>query len=131
MTFPTSLELRCGPITAVDLALYAAASGDLNPLHLDDAVARSAGFAQPVVHGMLTMAYVGRLFTQTFGSRALVTLNTRFIGAALRGDTLMLSAQIRESDDGTAHYSLRVMNQAGNEIVSGSASVRAPTHSVP
>ena len=40
--FPPELELSCGPVTAIDLALFAAASGDHNPLHLDaDVHARS------------------------------------------------------------------------------------------
>jgi acyl dehydratase len=121
---PASIELLCGPVTAVDLALYAAASGDLNPLHLDDAVARGAGFDQPVVHGMLSMAYVARLFTQTFGSTALLTLNTRFIGVAKRGDTLVLSAQLQESTPESASYSVRGRTVSGTDIVSGSARVR-------
>jgi acyl dehydratase len=53
---PETLELALDPITAVDLALYAAASGDLNPLHLDADVARAAGFDRPIAHGMRTMA---------------------------------------------------------------------------
>lgn len=122
--FPASIELRCGPVTAVDLALYAAASGDLNPLHLDDGVARSAGFEQPVVHGMLSMAYVGRLFTQTFGATALISLNTRFVGAALRGDTLVLRAELGEHDALGALYTLHGKTESGNEIVSGNARVR-------
>lgn len=122
--FPASIELRCGPVTAVDLALYAAASGDLNPLHLDDGVARSAGFEQPVVHGMLSMAYVGRLFTQTFGATALISLNTRFVGAALRGDTLVLRAELNEHDAQSALYTLHGRTESGNEIVSGNARVR-------
>ena len=44
MTLPLTLTLRCGPVTAVDLALFAAASGDHNPLHLDADSARRAGF---------------------------------------------------------------------------------------
>ena len=64
---PARLELTCGPLSAVDLALFAAASGDHNPLHLDAEVARAAGFDRPVVHGMLTMACVARLFTPGAG----------------------------------------------------------------
>ncbi len=123
-TFPSAIEISCGPVTAVDLALYAAASGDLNPLHLDDGVARKAGFDQPLVHGMLTMAYVARLFTQTFGSGALLALNTRFIGAAKRGDTLVLSARLGACDDNSALYHVRGTTGAGSEVVSGSARVR-------
>lgn len=127
--FPPSIEMSCGPVTAVDLALFAAAAGDLNPLHLDDSVARKAGFDQPLVHGMLTMAYVARLFTQTFGSRALLALNTRFVGVAKRGDTLVLSARLSECDDRSALYSVRGTTGAGNEVVSGTARVglQAPT----
>ncbi|WP_114970543.1 MaoC family dehydratase [Rhodoferax ferrireducens] len=124
--FPASIELSCGPVTAVDLALYAAASGDHNPLHLDDAVARTAGFDRPVVHGMLTMAYVGRLFTQRFGCNALLALNTRFIGVAKRGDNILLHAQLSECDGKTAQYRLRGCTESGAEIVSGSARVRLP-----
>jgi acyl dehydratase len=124
---PAALELYCGPVSAVDLALYAAASGDLNPLHLDDAVARSAGFDQPVVHGMLSMAYVARLFTQTFGCTALLALNTRFVGVAKRGDTLLLSAQLEESTSESASYSVRGRTASGVEVVSGSARVRLDT----
>lgn len=121
---PESLELNCGPVSAVDLALFAAAAGDHNPLHLDADVAARAGFDRPLVHGMLTMAYAGRLFTQHFGARALASLNTRFIGAAKRGECITLSAQLVEHDAQTAHYTLRGRTDTGTEVVSGSARVR-------
>ncbi len=61
MNVPATLTLRSAPVGPVQLALFAAASGDHNPLHLDPEVARKAGFERPVVHGMLTMALAGRL----------------------------------------------------------------------
>ncbi len=121
---PASIELYCSPLSAVDLALYAAASGDHNPLHLDADVARAAGFDQPVVHGMLTMACVARLFTDRFGATALLALNTRFTGVALRGDGLALQATLTEHDDHTASYTLRGSTLTGSEVVTGSARVR-------
>jgi acyl dehydratase len=123
---PTSIELHCGPFSAVDLALYAAASGDHNPLHLDADVARAAGFDKPVVHGMLTMACVARLFTDRFGATALLALSTRFTGVALRGDGLALHATLTEQDDRTAAYTLRGGTLSGSEVVTGSARVRLP-----
>jgi acyl dehydratase len=123
---PTSIELYCGPFSAVDLALYAAASGDHNPLHLDADVARAAGFDKPVVHGMLTMACVARLFTDRFGATALLALSTRFTGVALRGDGLALHATLTEQDDRTATYTLRGGTLSGSEVVTGSARVRLP-----
>jgi len=121
---PAAIESHFGPFSAVDLALYAAASGDHTPLHLDADVARAAGFDKPVVHGMLTMACVARLFTDRFGATALLALNTRFTGVALRGDRLALHATLTEQDDHTASYTLRGSTLTGSEVVTGSARVR-------
>ena len=123
--FPPELELSCGPVTAIDLALFAAASGDHNPLHLDADVARKAGFDRPVVHGMLTMACVARLFTQQFGAGCLRALQTRFVGVAKLGDTLELSASLVAVEDGVGHYELRAHTATGTELVSGTARVAA------
>lgn len=122
--YPVTLDLHCGPVMAVDLALFAAGSGDHNPLHLDVEVARSAGFDQPLVHGMLTMAYAGRLFTRHFGAGAVRQLQTRFTGTARKGDTLQLQARLREVVDGVAHYELTGTTGSGAPVVSGSARVQ-------
>jgi acyl dehydratase len=122
--YPETLELRVGPVTAVDLALFAAASGDHNPLHLDAEVARSAGFDQPLVHGMLTMACAGRLFTQQLGAGAVRQLQTRFTGTARKGDSLHLQARLLEVADGVAHYELTGTTGTGAPVVSGSARVQ-------
>jgi acyl dehydratase len=122
--YPDTLELRVGPVTAVDLALFAAASGDHNPLHLDAEVARSAGFDQPLVHGMLTMACAGRLFTQRLGAGAVMKLQTRFTGTARKGDTLHLQARLRELSEGVADYELTGTTGKGALILSGSAWVQ-------
>lgn len=121
--YPPRIDLQHGPVTAVDLALFAAASGDHNPLHLDADVARAAGFEGPVVHGMYTMACAARLFTQTFGAGCVRSLQTRFTGAALRGDRLEFSATLARVDDGVAHYDLRACTAGGTELVSGSADI--------
>jgi len=121
--FPEHLELRCGPVTAVDLALFAAASGDHNPLHLDVEAARAAGFDRPLVHGMLTMAYTARLFTRTFGAGSVRHLDTRFTGVARLGDTVALSATLSGVEAGLAVYALTARADGGGELMSGSARV--------
>lgn len=121
MTLPPTLTLRCGPVTAVDLALFAAASGDHNPLHLDADSARRAGFERPVVHGMFTMANAARLFTQAFGAGRLLALQTRFTGVALIGDTLLFEATLLDAT--TGQYSLTAHTDGGTQLVSGSARV--------
>lgn len=120
---PATLELTLGPISAVDLALYAAASGDLNPLHLDADVARTAGFERPIAHGMRTMACVARMFTQHFGATALRALNTRFVGTAALGDVLVMRARLVHVDAVNASYELTVHTAHGAAVVSGNARV--------
>jgi acyl dehydratase len=123
--FPKHIEQSYGPVTAIDLTLYAAASGDLNPLHLDEQIATNSGFDKPLVHGMLTMAYAGRLFTDHFGVDSLVSISTRFIGVANRGDRITLSAKLINIDHASASYALVGATDSGSEIVSGVAQVRS------
>ena len=117
------LALDCGPVTAVDLALVAAASGDHNPLHLDAEVARGAGFARPVVHGMLTMAYLGRVFTTAFGAGSVRALETRFTGVAMLGDTIRIEAVLEGVREDVASYSLGARAGDGRELATGHARV--------
>jgi acyl dehydratase len=121
--YPPTLQLTCRPVSAVDLALFAAASGDHNPLHLDEEIARSAGFERPVVHGMLMMAYAGRLFTQSFGPGCVRSLQTRFTGVAMRGDTITMTAHLSGVEDGVARYALAARTAAGAEVAVGAARV--------
>ena len=123
MSFPERLALRCGPVTAVDLALFAAASGDHNPLHLDVEAARAAGFDKPLVHGMLTMAYTARLFTQSFGAASVRHLETRFTGVARLGDSVTLNATLSSVEGDCAHYALTAHAEGGGELMTGSARI--------
>ena len=126
MSFPDQLRLTSAPVGAVQLALFAAASGDHNPLHLDPEVARQAGFERPVVHGMLTMALAGRLFTQHFGAGCVRSLQTRFSGVALVGDVIEFAATLQQIEDGVAHYALRGATARGSEVMTGTARVTRP-----
>lgn len=123
--YPQTLTLLTQPVTPVQLALFAAASGDHNPLHLDPATAQRAGFERPVVHGMLSMAVVGRMFSDRFGPGCLRMLHTRFTGVALAGDRLDVSASLERVADDEAHYTLRATTPAGSEVLTGAARVRA------
>src|SRR6218665_3190280 len=60
------------------LALYAGASGDHTPIHIDIASARSAGLDDVFAHGMLSAAYVGGLVTDWAGQQRLRRLHLRF-----------------------------------------------------
>lgn len=71
--------LRLKPISRTALALFAGASGDHNPIHLDIDVARAAGFEDVFAHGMLSMAYLGRLLTDWVPQARLRSFGTRFV----------------------------------------------------
>jgi acyl dehydratase len=66
-------------ISRTTLALFAGASGDHNPIHLDLDVARSAGMGDVFAQGMLSMAYLGRLLTDWVPQQALRSFEVRFV----------------------------------------------------
>jgi acyl dehydratase len=126
--WPEQLVLEAGPITAVELALFATASGDHNPLHLDETVARAAGFERPIVHGMLTMAHLSRLVAGPFGATRVRALETRFTGVLLRDDGLRIEGVLTGVDrDGCSCYRLRATAASdGHEVATGTARVAPP-----
>ncbi|MFF2087249.1 MaoC/PaaZ C-terminal domain-containing protein [Nocardia sp. NPDC058176] len=70
--------LEIGSISRTTLALFAGASGDHNPMHIDIDVARSAGLDDVFAHGMLSMAYLGRLLTGWVAPAAIRSYGVRF-----------------------------------------------------
>ncbi|MFD7074782.1 MaoC/PaaZ C-terminal domain-containing protein [Nocardioides sp. NPDC059952] len=81
----TSLEVgaelapRTEPeISRTTLALFAGASGDHNPIHIDIDVARTAGLEDVFAQGMLSMAYLGRLLTANFPQASIRSYGVRF-----------------------------------------------------
>lgn len=71
--------LTLPPISRTTLALFAGASGDHNPIHIDLDVARSAGLDDVFAHGMLSMAYLGRLLTNWLPQSRLQSWSVRFV----------------------------------------------------
>jgi acyl dehydratase len=70
--------LKINPISRTTLALFAGASGDHNPMHIDVDVAKSAGLDDVFGHGMLSMAYLGRLLTDWVDPQAIRSYRVRF-----------------------------------------------------
>lgn len=71
--------LTLPPVSRTTLALFAGASGDHNPIHLDIDVARSAGLDDVFAQGMLSMAYLGRLLTGWVAQHDIRTYEVRFV----------------------------------------------------
>lgn len=117
-------ELAFAPITREDLARYAEASGDLNPLHLDPAFARKAGFEDVIVHGMLTMALLGRLLTAHFPARRIAAFSARF-GAPLGvGEAVTCRARLAAREEHGTRLELEAA--AGDRVVLTGSALLAP-----
>lgn len=86
MTFP--------PITRTTLALFAGASGDHNPIHVDLDFARAAGMPDVFAHGMLSMALLGRYLTHWVPQPCLRRFGVRFVAITPVGAQLRCSAKI-------------------------------------
>jgi acyl dehydratase len=117
-----SVEISREQITA-----YAEASGDRNPIHLDDEFAKSVGLPGVIAHGMLQMGLLATWLTNTVGDhRKLRRLGVRFAGMALPGDTLTFGGRVAAVEDGVATLEVWGQNQRGERVLTkGIAEVRA------
>lgn len=111
-------------LTREDLALYAKASGDSNPLHLDPAFARQAGFDDVIVHGMLGMALLGRLLTDHFSVGAIRNLSSRFAATIPVGRAIRCRAKLDSRDGSLAILSLEAASEDGTTVyITGAANI--------
>jgi acyl dehydratase len=72
------MEPRTFRVTREDLVAYAAASGDQNPIHQDEEVARSVGLPGVIAHGMYTLALAARYVEEHAGPGRVVSLGAKF-----------------------------------------------------
>ena len=82
---------------------YAGASGDFNPIHIDDEFARSVGLPGRILHGLWTMAQVARAQTEVAGGPdRLRRLSVQFRGMGVPEQEVVVSSTVREVSDGVA-----------------------------
>jgi acyl dehydratase len=95
-------QLRVMPDRYVT-ARYAGASGDFNPIHLDDEFARSVGLPGRILHGLYTMALLARAQTEALGGPAhLKRLSVQFRGVAVPEQEIVISSTVKERDPPSA-----------------------------
>jgi acyl dehydratase len=113
-------------VTRTQLVQYSGASGDYNPLHSDERFAvEVAGFPSVFAHGMLTMGMTGRVVTDWFGPEAVLTYGARFVAQVWPGDRLTATATVTDVRDGVAELAISTTNDAGEVVLSATATVRA------
>ena len=116
-------ELALPPISRAALALFAGASGDHNPIHIDLDVARSAGFEDVFAHGMLSMAYLGRLLTNWVPQRRIRSYAVRFSAITPVHATPTCRGKVVAVQDGLATLELSVALADGTTTLLGDAVV--------
>ena len=113
---------------------YARASGDYNPIHIDQEFASRTPLGGTIAHGMLILAYVTQMIGHTFGRQwnAGGSLKVRFKNPARPGDTLTIGGKVRSVTD-REHIRIftcevRCSNQNDDTVITGeiSAGVALP-----
>ena len=113
-----------------NINLYAQASQDFNPIHIDEEFAKKTPLGGTIAHGMLILAYISQMMTAAFGQNWLIggKLNVRFRSPARPGDIITVGGKICsiEKDQGQTSINCDVLcqNQNGEPVITGETKVR-------
>ncbi|MBI5120664.1 MAG: MaoC family dehydratase [Rhodospirillales bacterium] len=114
-------------ISRLQLALFAGASGDHNPIHVDEEAAKAGGLPGCIAHGMLTMAFLGQLLTDVVPSHRIRSFSGRFTSMAFPGDSITcqgkVAAKTEEAGEKIVMLELAALNQKGEVLMAGTASL--------
>lgn len=113
--------LRIDPITRATLALFAGASGDHNAIHIDLDAARAAGFDDVFAHGMLSVAYLGRLLTGWVPQRRIRSLAVRMLAITPVHARPTCTGTVTAIEGDTATVELEVVLADGTRTLQGTA----------
>lgn len=116
------------PVDRVQLAKHAGATGDFNPIHVDELYARGVGLPSVYAPSLLGMGFLGQLITDWARGAQLKKFNNRFIKMLWPGDTLVCKGRVadREGHAGKYFIDLDVWaeNQKGELVLRGGATLQ-------
>lgn len=122
--------LTLPPVTRTTLVLYAGASGDHNPNHIDIDAARAAGMPDVFAHGMLVMAWLGRLLTDWVPQDQIRQFDVRFTSITQVGDSITCLGQVTDKherdNEKLVTVQLKAVDQHGDVKIAGSALIAFP-----
>ena len=117
--------LKLAPINRATLALYAGASGDHNPIHIDSDFAQKAGMPDVFAHGMLSMAYLGRMLTDWQPQAKLRKFSNRFAAITQLQDVITCSGKvvelIEQNNETVARCEVQAIKANGEQTLVGEA----------
>ncbi|HSN14905.1 MAG TPA: MaoC family dehydratase [Anaeromyxobacteraceae bacterium] len=97
---------------------YAAASGDLNPIHIDPAVGRAAGFQGVILQGMCTYSWLAEACVEYLDDPTrLARLRARFTRPVQPGDVIRFQGRCTAIDGGRISIEIAATNQDGEEVL--------------
>lgn len=121
-------------VTEQDVVLFAAVSGDVNPVHLDEAFAAETMFGGRIAHGMLSGAIISAALAMELPGPGVIYLGQtlRFSRPVRIGDEVTAQLEVTEKREGKGIVKLacEVVNQDGKVVVSGEATVLAPREKI-
>lgn len=116
------------------LLLFAAASGDVNPVHLDQSFAETTPFKERIAHGMWSGSLISAAIATTLPGPGTIYLgqSLKFIRPVKIGDSLTVSLEVKEKIEKKNRIILacKVTNQDNKTVVQGDADVMAPTEKI-
>nr|WP_068878487.1 MULTISPECIES: MaoC family dehydratase [unclassified Phenylobacterium] len=116
-------------VGAADIEAFAEVSGDLNPVHLDEAYAKTTTFGERIAHGMLSAAYISALLGTRLPGPGVIYLSQslRFRRPVKIGDVVIARVTVKTLNASRAHVTLDTTCEvAGKTVVEGEALVIAP-----
>lgn len=131
VTLGMKLELKKPAITRLQIAKFAGASGDFNPSHVDEDIARDIGNMGGVfAHGMIGMGFIGQMLTDFLWDRQLRMFSTRATLIVRPGDSLTCRAKVSrkwvEDEDNVVEFEVEAVNQRGEITHTGKAEAVLP-----
>jgi acyl dehydratase len=123
--------VRSHTLTRTDLAMYAGASGDFNPMHHDEVKARAAGLPSVFGHGMFSMGLLAAALNDYVGVGNLTAYSVRFAKQTWPDDVLTTEIVVKtkrnEGDQNLIDMDVKLNNQNGEPVVTGEASALLPS----
>ena len=123
---PPTVESRDLQLSQDMLNRYADASGDHNPIHTDEAFAKTTQMGGTIAHGMLVLSSISQMMTAAFGERWVTsgTLEVRFRAPARPADKVTARAKpVDGAAEGRQRYSVECLNQNDELLIAGTAEV--------
>ena len=120
-------EFQFGPISRATLALYAGASGDHNPAHIDIDFAKKAGLPDVFAHGMLSFGVLAQVVTRWAGIERLRGFGARFVSITQVHDLITCTGTVsecfEEGGEKRARVAVVATAQDGRQTLAGEAIV--------